>query len=94
MSTQAIIDRVAQKKQELAALEQVRVLSENTDSHCLELNRQIGRIVRQYESILRIAKGWSNAFENAALVDLAQTNSAEDDSEQPESVIRIPAENA
>ncbi|KAJ1889927.1 tRNA(Ser) Um(44) 2'-O-methyltransferase [Kickxella alabastrina] len=91
MSTQVIIDRIAQKKQELAALEQVQALSENTASHCLELNRQMGKVVEQYKSILGIAKGWSGAFENAALVDIPQTNSNEDDSDQPESVIRIPA---
>ncbi|PIA18129.1 hypothetical protein COEREDRAFT_6866 [Coemansia reversa NRRL 1564] len=80
MSTQAIADRLEQKKQELAALH--------------KLDRQIAKIVQQYEAILRIASGWSNAFENAALVDIPQTNSTEDDTEQPESVIRIPVEDA
>ncbi|KAJ2802210.1 hypothetical protein H4R20_003370 [Coemansia guatemalensis] len=92
MSTQAIADRLEQKKQELAALQKVRALSESTDAHCMELDRQIAKIVQQYEAILRIASGWSNAFENAALVDIPQTNSTEEDSEQPESVIRIPVE--
>ncbi|KAJ2367335.1 hypothetical protein H4S01_002216 [Coemansia sp. RSA 2610] len=92
MSTQAIADRLSQKKQELEALERVKALSENTDAHCLELNRQMNKIVQQYESILSIALGWSTALENAALVDIPQTNAAEDDSEQPENVIRIPVE--
>ncbi|KAJ2743677.1 hypothetical protein GGI20_003568 [Coemansia sp. BCRC 34301] len=92
MSTQAVLDRIAQKKQELAALQRVQALSENTDAHCIELNRQMGKVVNQYESILSIAKGWSSAFENAALVDIPQTNAAEEDSEQPESVIRILAD--
>ncbi|KAJ1871431.1 hypothetical protein H4R22_002486 [Coemansia sp. RSA 1290] len=90
MNTQAINDRLYQKKQELAALERVKELSENTDSHCLELNRQLGKIVKQYESMLNIALGWSSAFENSALVDIPQTASAEDESEPPENVIRIP----
>ncbi|KAJ2817966.1 hypothetical protein IWW50_005981, partial [Coemansia erecta] len=55
MNTQAIADRLTQKKQELAALQQVKTLSENTDTHCLELNRQMGKIVEQYESMLNIA---------------------------------------
>ncbi|KAJ2893011.1 hypothetical protein GGI21_005487, partial [Coemansia aciculifera] len=85
MSTQVILDRIAQKKQELAALQRVQALSESTDAHCIELNRQMGKVVKQYESILCIAKGWSSAFENSALVDIPQTNAAgEDDSEQPE----------
>ncbi|KAJ1741261.1 hypothetical protein LPJ68_003025 [Coemansia sp. RSA 1086] len=79
MNTQAINDRLYQKKQELAALERVKELSENTDSH-----------FKQYESMLNIALGWSSAFENSALVDIPQTASAEDESEPPENVIRIP----
>ncbi|KAI9506812.1 hypothetical protein GGI25_000155 [Coemansia spiralis] len=94
MNTQIIADRIAQKRQELGALQRVQVLSENTDSHCTELNRQMSKIVAQYEAILSISKGWSNAFENSALVDISQTNSADDDSEQPENVIRIPADTA
>ncbi|KAJ1797365.1 hypothetical protein LPJ59_003185 [Coemansia sp. RSA 2399] len=94
MSTQVIIDRIAQKKQELAALQRVQVLSENTDAHCMELNRQMGKIVAQYEAILTVSRGWSSAFENSALVDIAQTNPADDDSEQPENIIRIPAESS
>ncbi|KAJ2059550.1 hypothetical protein GGI17_004318 [Coemansia sp. S146] len=94
MSTQVILDRIAQKKQELAALQRVQALSETTDAHCIELNRQMSKVVKQYESILCIAKGWSSAFENAALVDIPQTNATEDDSEQPENVIRISAESA
>ncbi|KAJ2726540.1 hypothetical protein GGI07_000482 [Coemansia sp. Benny D115] len=93
MSTQAIVDRIAQKKQELAALQQVQALSEATASHCLELNRQMGKVVQQYKSILTISKGWSTAFENAALVDIVQTSQNDDDSEGPENVIRIPIEN-
>ncbi|KAJ2159493.1 hypothetical protein GGF46_002989 [Coemansia sp. RSA 552] len=93
MSTQSIVDRLGQKKQELAALQRVKALAEGTDAHCLELNRQMSKMVQQYESILSIALGWSNAFENAALVDVPQTTAAEDDgAEQPESVIRIPVE--
>ncbi|KAJ1854107.1 hypothetical protein GGH12_004320 [Coemansia sp. RSA 1822] len=94
MNTQAVADRLYQKKQELAALQRVKALSENTDAHCLELNRQMSKIVAQYESILKIATGWSSAFENAVLVDIPQTNSVEDDSEQPEYVIRIPVEDS
>ncbi|KAJ2707707.1 hypothetical protein FB645_000480 [Coemansia sp. IMI 203386] len=93
MSTQFIIDRIEQKKQELAALQQVQALSKNTAIQCVELNRQMGKIVSQYKSILTIARGWSNAFENATLVDILQTNATEDDdAEQPENVVRIPAE--
>ncbi|KAJ1760110.1 hypothetical protein LPJ58_001927 [Coemansia sp. RSA 1591] len=94
MNTQAVADRLYQKKQELAALQRVKALSENTDAHCLELNRQMSKIVEQYESILKIATGWSSAFENAVLVDIPQTNPVEDDSEQPEYVIRIPVEDS
>ncbi|KAJ2550044.1 hypothetical protein IWW35_003477 [Coemansia sp. RSA 1878] len=94
MNTQAVADRLYQKKQELAALRRVKALSENTDAHCLELNRQMSKIVEQYESILKIATGWSSAFENAVLVDIPQTNPVEDDSEQPEYVIRIPVEDS
>ncbi|KAJ2757774.1 hypothetical protein H4S06_003018 [Coemansia sp. BCRC 34490] len=52
----------------------------------------MGKIVAQYEAILTISRGWSSAFENSALVDIPQTSPAEDDSEQPENIIRIPAE--
>ncbi|KAJ1728683.1 hypothetical protein LPJ61_003903 [Coemansia biformis] len=94
MNTQAITDRLAQKKQELAALQRVRALSESTDAHCLELNRQMGKMVQQYKAVLSIALGWSSAFENAALVDIPQSGPADDDSEHPESVVRIPVEEA
>ncbi|KAJ2385246.1 hypothetical protein GGI05_004756 [Coemansia sp. RSA 2603] len=92
MSTQVIADRIAQKKQELEALQQVQQLSENTAAHCQELNRQMAKIVTQYTSILSIARGWSSAFENATLVDIPQTSANDDESEQPESVVRIPSE--
>ncbi|KAJ2031954.1 hypothetical protein IWW57_000458 [Coemansia sp. S610] len=92
MSTQVILDRISLKKQELAALQRIQALSEATDAHCMELNRQMSKVVTQYESILCIVQGWSSAFDNAALVDIPQTNPTEDDSEQPENVIRIPAE--
>ncbi|KAJ1954355.1 hypothetical protein EC988_002482 [Linderina pennispora] len=92
MSTQAIVDRIARKKQELAALRRIQALSESTDAHCMELNRQMSKVVQQYAAMLAIAKGWSNAFESAVLVDVPQSTSTDDDSEQPESVIRIPVE--
>ncbi|KAJ2780444.1 hypothetical protein H4R18_003463 [Coemansia javaensis] len=92
MSTQAIVDRLAQKKQELAALQRVKALSETTDAHCMELDRQMDKMVRQYETMLSIALGWSSAFENATLIDIRR--SGDDDAEHPESVIRIPAEEA
>ncbi|KAJ2789536.1 hypothetical protein GGI18_002349, partial [Coemansia linderi] len=56
MSTQVILDRISLKKQELAALQRVQALSEATDAHCMELNRQMSKVVTQYESILCIVQ--------------------------------------
>lgn len=90
-TTQLVIDRIAQKKQELEALKQAQKLSENTSAQCTELNRQLSILLKQYESILNIAKGWSSAFENSSLVEIPQINFAEDESDTPENVVRIPA---